>query len=206
MSRSVHVSPGISHSLVTFDIEGCMVFNSASASMFLENCTLLRRLNLLGMMARTIGLFKGSKPWPCANVLENLCMGIQPLEYQPLQYGRPRHPLRLSTFGEMQPIWGRLCSFKSLVGLKLRGEALTLDMIQDFKFAPNLRGVDLDSLIATDISDILREAAPMYGQALFPNWIVSSDVTYSSWRRAVAVTAHLDKMSHMFRWQKRALD
>ncbi|KAI7821732.1 hypothetical protein BC939DRAFT_202540 [Gamsiella multidivaricata] len=171
MPRSVHVSPGISHRLVTFDIEGCILFNSINASILLENCTILRKLNLLGTMAGTIELFKGSKPWPCANVLENLCMDIQPLEYQPLQYGMPGHPLRLYTFGEMQSIRGRLCSFTSLVGLKLRGEALTLDMIQDFSFAPNLRVMHLGFPMSVNNIDTLQEVALKYGQALFPNWM-----------------------------------
>ncbi|KAG0352192.1 hypothetical protein BC939DRAFT_455227 [Gamsiella multidivaricata] len=202
MPRSVHVSPGISQSLVAFDIEGCLGFNSINASILLENCTALRRLNLLGTMAGTIELFKGSKPWPCANMLENLSMDIQPLDYQPPPFMEPWPPLRLYTSGEMQSIWGRLCSFTSLVGLKLGGEALTFDMIQDFTFAPNLRVVNLEFPMTADNMATLREVALVYGQALFPNWIVSSDITYLSFRPAVAVTAHFDKTSYMFEWPR----
>ncbi|KAI7821731.1 hypothetical protein BC939DRAFT_504253 [Gamsiella multidivaricata] len=200
-------SAGSSHSLVELDVEGCLHITSHSAIEILENCPLLRSLNLLGTRAGTIELFKGCKPWPCAKVLERLHMDIQPLDYQPRPYGvgwRQANlpPLKPYTLEDQELIRERLCSFTSLLGLELGGDAMTSEILEDFSFAPKLRKVVLFVPVKSNdySSSIIQKAGEMAqerGAALFPNWIVAGGFSYISSRGVYFINAVINKDGHL---------
>ncbi|KAG0343910.1 hypothetical protein BGZ54_006015, partial [Gamsiella multidivaricata] len=146
-------------------------------------------------------LFKGCKPWPCAKVLERLHMDIQPLDYQPRPYGvgwrqADLPPLKPYTPEEQELIRERLCSFTSLLGLELGGDAMTSEILEDFSFAPKLRKVILCVPVkSNDYSNSIiqkaREMAQGRGEALFPNWIVASGFSCISSRGACYIDADI---------------
>ncbi|KAI7822036.1 hypothetical protein BC939DRAFT_478021 [Gamsiella multidivaricata] len=141
LSLPMFTSP---HSLVDLNVEGCFNVTSRGARMVLENCASLRSLNLLGTRAGTIDLFKGSKPWSCVKALERLRLEIQPVDFQPRPRGTVQRlpPVRLYTAEEQQMIKDRICSFKALMGLELKGDAMTFEMLEaPVSFAPEMRRV-----------------------------------------------------------------
>ncbi|KAG0368793.1 hypothetical protein BGZ54_001162 [Gamsiella multidivaricata] len=151
------------HSLVDLELGGCGLTTSSSAILILENYALLRSLNLLSTMARTIHLFTGSKPWPCAKVLEKFSIAIQPIEFC--------SPLKLYMPEEQQLTRERLCSFTSLLLLDFRGEASTFEIAQDFSFAPNLRKMTLWFMLLADEDKTYNRvsaAVEEHKEALFP--------------------------------------
>ncbi|KAG0353046.1 hypothetical protein BC939DRAFT_493631 [Gamsiella multidivaricata] len=202
-------SAGASHSLVELDVEGCLQITSRSAIEIFENCPLLRNLNLLGTRAGTIELFKGCKSWPCAKVLERLRMDIQPLDYQP----RPRNAgwmlpgqvevPSLNPYApvEQELIRERLYSLTSLLGLELKGDAMTYEILEDFSFAPKLQKAILCVPYKSNDYRMNREAREMAlerGKALFPNWIVWGGVSYASSRLTSMITANVSRDTFVF--------
>ncbi|KAG0350512.1 hypothetical protein BGZ54_003773 [Gamsiella multidivaricata] len=199
-------SAGTSHSLVELDVEGCLQITNHSAIEILENCPLLRSLNLLGTRAGTIELFKGCKPWPCAKALERLHMDIQPPDYQrwrrsvgSKQADMP--PLKPYAPEDQDLIRERLCSFTSLLGLELKGEAMTFDILEDYSFAPKLRKVILCAPYKSNDYRMKQEMRIMTlerGRALFPNWILSSKDNYIYSRPTSVFTAIVSRDTFVF--------
>ncbi|KAG0369783.1 hypothetical protein BGZ54_008872 [Gamsiella multidivaricata] len=195
LSLPMFTSP---HSLVDLNVEGCFNVTSRGARMVLENCASLRSLNLLGTRAGTIDLFKGSKPWSCVKALERLRLEIQPVDFQPRPRGTVQRlpPVRLYTAEEQQMIKDRICSFKALMGLELKGDAMTFEMLEaPVSFAPEMRRVLLHVPWTSDESEARRptqERAVERGKALFPGWTVWSDAGYVSSRLCSVIKAKVN--------------
>ncbi|KAF9105525.1 hypothetical protein BGX27_009584 [Mortierella sp. AM989] len=129
--------PELPHSLVELDLEGCFDIKSNGLALVLENCALLRILNVAGTTAGTIDLFRGNKPWVCAKSLERLSIDIQPLDLQEVN----RTEAAPYSEEEENMIRDRLHCFASLLELSLKGQAMTIRIVQDLSFAPRLQKV-----------------------------------------------------------------
>ncbi|KAI8606086.1 hypothetical protein EDD21DRAFT_361976 [Dissophora ornata] len=162
------------HSLVELDLRECSEITSRSAALIFENCEVLRYVNLFGTMAGTIDLFKGDKPWRCANTLENLRISIHSTKFEISQVMMTHNPYSLE---EDRLIRERLRSLRSLVFLNLLGDALHLDLFNDCSFAPRLVQVCMVIVTSTvgnlDVDDVdAEEKIATSAKAIFPGWLL----------------------------------
>ncbi|KAG0246343.1 hypothetical protein B0O80DRAFT_500433 [Mortierella sp. GBAus27b] len=186
--------------LVELDLEECIHITSKSMDQILENCGLLRDLNLSGTKAVTTALFQSNKPWPCSKTMERLKLDIQHVGFIPRQ--APLDHIKRCTPEECLAIKTRLTSFTALVGLKLGGEAMSFDILDDMSFAPGLRRVILNVPFAGPDTlarySLARTEATERGKAMFPNWIVSASAYYISYRLSCVVHANINREPFLF--------
>ncbi|KAF9963833.1 hypothetical protein BGZ65_010475 [Modicella reniformis] len=203
-------SSTMANCLVELDLEGCIHITNHSVAMILENCGLLRDLNLLGTRAGTIELFQSSKPWPCSRTLEKLHLDIQPVEFKPFhptfEWEAPTvqilDTINLYTTEEYQLMKERLTSLTSLVGLQLGGEAMTFGLLDNMSFAPRLRRVILripfSSSERFQSFSMAQKAATERGNLIFPNWIISASARFVNSRLSCTIIANINSEPFQF--------